>query len=285
MAAVAAPAPAQTVPAAAPSASTVQEDDPSVLDRAEPDVVVINLPTTLRLPLFKGNFRLTHRFAGNLRNGSFSDQLGSLFGIDLGAIIGFEYRVAIARNAQAAFYRSSFDKTIQFHGKYDAFRQGRSMPVSVSPVASIEGTDNFQEKYAPAIGAVISRRLGTRAAAYVTPMWVDNTAASLAPIDHGHEDAGDAGDSDDTPQSTTFVGLGGRVRVRGATYVAGEVVIRARGYAPDEPAYGVSLEQRVGSHMFSLTFTNTFGTTFGQLARGGAANTLFLGFNLGRKFF
>jgi hypothetical protein len=32
----------------------------------------------------------------------------------------------------------------------------------------------------------------------------------------------------------------------------------------------------VGSHMFSLTFTNSFGTTFAQVARGGAANTLFL---------
>jgi hypothetical protein len=47
----------------------------------------------------------------------------------------------------------------------------------------------------------------------------------------------------------------------------------------------VSIEKRVGAHMFSLTFTNTFATTWAQLARGGAANSLFLGFNLGRKFF
>jgi len=51
---------------------------------------------------------------------------------------------------QAAFYRSSFDKTIQLHGKYDAAQQRRSMPVSISTLVSIEGTDNFQEKYAPA---------------------------------------------------------------------------------------------------------------------------------------
>jgi len=37
--------------------------------------------------------------------------------------------------------------------------------------------------------------------------------------------------------------------------------------------------------MSSLTLTNTFGTTLAQVARGGAANNLFLGFNLGRKFF
>ena len=75
------------------------------------------------------------------------------------------------------------------------------------------------------------------------------------------------------------------MRLGSSTYVAGEVAGRVQGYAPDQPGYGVSIEKRVGAHMFSLTFTNTFATTFAQLARGGAANSLFLGFNLGRKFF
>jgi len=65
-----APAKAQSGPettkVAAPTASVVQQQDDEVLNPAEPDFVVVNLPTTLRLPLFKSNFRLTHRFAGNL---------------------------------------------------------------------------------------------------------------------------------------------------------------------------------------------------------------------------
>src|SRR5688572_9403723 len=266
--------------------ANVEDDEPGVFTPAEPDVVVVNLPSTLRLPLYKGNFRLTHRFAGNLRQGTFGQQAGNLFGIDQGAIIGFEYRMAVASHVQAAFYRSSFDKTIQLHGKYDAIRQ-RSMLVSISPLVSIEGTDNFQDKYAPAVGAAISRHFGTRLAAYVTPMWVHNTAASLTPIDHDHNDDAEAPAADPSRahQNTTYVGVGARVRFAGSAYVAAEVVLRAQGYAPDQPAYGVSVEKRVGAHMFSLTFTNTFGTTFAQLARGGAANTLFLGFNLGRKFF
>ena len=279
-------------PAGAQTAAPGQDDD-AALTPAEPDVVVVNLPTSLRLPQFKGNFRLTHRFAGNLRNGTFGQQAGNLFGIDQGAIIGFEYRIGIAKHVQAAFYRSSFDKTIQLHGKYDALRQRGALPVSISALVSVEGTDNFQEKYAPAVGLVVSRRLGTRIAAYVTPMWVHNTAASLDALEHSHE-AGAA--HDDAPTSygaalahdhrdTTYAGVGGRLRFRGSAYVAGEVVLRAGGYAPDKPAYGVSVEKRVGAHMFSLTFTNTFATTFAQLARGGAANTLYLGFNLGRKFF
>jgi hypothetical protein len=286
--AAAAPAIAQSGPEATEAGAVtpvIQEHDDAVLRPAEPDFVVVNLPTTLRLPRFRGNFRITHRFAGNLRNGTLGQQASNLFGIDQGAIIGFEYRFAVARNVQAAFYRSSFDKTIQLHGKYDAIRQ-RSMPVSISPLVSIEGTDNFQEKYAPAVGVVISRHVGTRLAAYVTPMWVHNTAASLEAIDHDHSATADPpSETSHADRDTTYVGAGGRFRFGGSAYVAGEVVLRAQGYAPDEPAYGVSLEKRVGAHIFSLTFTNTFGTTFAQLARGGAANTLFLGFNLGRKFF
>ena len=272
---------------AQPAAAISSDDDDAVLELAEPDFVVVNLPTTLRLPRFKSNFRLTHRFAGNLRNGTFSQQAGNLFGIDQGAIIGFEYRFAVATHVQAAFYRSSFDKTIELYGKYDVVHQRGSMPVSISPLGSIEGTDNFQDKYAPAVGAAVSRRFGTRLAGYVTPMWVHNTAASLDAIAHDHDGGGYTEKLAPThvKRNTTYMGLGGRVRLHGSTYVAAEVAVRVQGYAPDQPGYGVSLEKRVGAHMFSLTFTNTFATTFAQLARGGAANTLFLGFNLGRKFF
>jgi hypothetical protein len=280
---------ASTPPVASASTSSMQ-DDPAVLVPAEPDVVVVNLPTTMRMPLFKGNFRMTHRFGGNLRNGSFREQAGNLFGLDQGAIIGFEYRMAVARDVQAAFYRSSFAKTIQLYGKYDALRQRGSIPVSVSGLVSIEGTNNFQEQFAPAFGVVVARLVGTRAAVYVTPMWVDNTDASLAPIAHEHDVAHAEGHSEEVEptvgsRSTTYFGFGGRWRIAGSTYVAAEVVIRAGGYAPDEAAYGFSLEKRAGGHTFSLTFTNALGTTFGQLARGGAANSLYLGFNLSRKFF
>jgi hypothetical protein len=122
-------------------------------------------------------------------------------------------------------------------------------------------------------------------AAYLTPIWTDNTDASLEAITHDHDGGAPAiAERQERPQSTTSIGVGARGRLGGSTYVAAEIVPRASGYAPGEPAYGVSIEKRIGSHMFSLTFTNTFGTTFAQVARGGAASTLYLGFNLGRKF-
>jgi hypothetical protein len=259
------PAPSQP---AIPSNVTGGDPDDGELVRAEPDFRVLNLPSTLRLPVHGSNFELTHRFNGNLRRGSFSEQAGNLFGLDEGAAVGFEYRFGVVRHLQAAVYRTAIDKTFQFYGKYDAVRQSDGVPVSLSALVSVEGADNFQQRYAPALGLVVSRMAGDRLAAYATPVWVHNTAAIL-----------------NIDRSTFFVGIGGRVRVSSTVYLVGEVAPRAGGYSPDQAAYGFALEKRAGGHLFQLNFNNGQGTTFGQLARGGFSNSLFLGFNLARKFF
>jgi hypothetical protein len=259
------PAPSQP---AIPSHVTGGDPDDGELVLAEPDFRVLNLPSTLRLPVHGSNFELTHRFNGNLRRGSFSEQAGNLFGLDEGAAVGIEYRFGIARHLQAAAYRTAIDKTFEFYGKYDAVRQRDAIPVSLSALVSVEGADNFQQRYAPALGLVVSRMAGDRLAAYATPVWVHNTAAIL-----------------NIDRSTFFVGIGGRVRVSSTVYLVGEVAPRAGGYSPDKAAYGFAIEKRAGGHLFQLNVNNGQGTTFGQLARGGFSKSLFLGFNLARKFF
>ena len=246
--------------------STSNDDSEPVL--AEPDFRVLNLPSTLRLPVHGSNFQLTHRFNGNLRQGSFTDNASKLFGLDQGAAVGFEYRFGIARHLQAAVYRTAIDKTFQFYGKYDAVRQDHVTPVSLSALLSVEGADNFQERYSPAVGVAVSRIIADRLGMYVTPVWVHNTAALL-----------------NIDRDTVMIGLGGRGRVSATVDLVGEVIPRAGGYSPDKPAFGFAVEKRAGGHMFQLNFNNGQGTTFGQLARGGFADSLYLGFNLARKFF
>ena len=255
------PAPARVQPAAP------ADDDVEVV-LAEPDFRVLNLPSTLRLPRHGSGFQLTHRFNGNLRQGDFNGHAGNLFGLDQGAAVGFEYRFGVVRHVQAAVYRTAIDKTFQFYGKYDAVRQGDSMPVSLSAVVSVEGADNFQERYAPAVGVAISRLAADRLAVYATPVWVHNTAGAV-----------------NSDQDTVFVGIGGRVRVGASVYLVGEVAPRVSGYRPDKAAYGFAIEKRTGGHLFQLNVNNGQGTTFGQVARGGFSDSLYLGFNLARKFF
>ena len=81
------------------------------------------------------------------------------------------------------------------------------------------------------------------------------------------------------------MGLGTRVRIRPTVYLAAEVSPRLSGYKPGSNQFGFAIEKRAGGHMFQLNFTNTSGTTFAQIARGGAPHSLSLGFNLSRKFY
>jgi len=264
---LAAPARAQSG-SSAPASVAAQDDDDAVLDPLDPEYRIVNLPTTARLPRWKSNFSLTHRFAGNLRNNSFGTNLGNFFGIDEGATVGLEYRIAVARHLEAVAYRTSFNRTIQLSAKYDAVHQTASRPLSLSVIASDEGIDNFQEQYAPALGAVLSRQFGNRLAVYAVPTWVHNSAAVTGNI-----------------VNTTYVGLATRVRVRPTVYLAAEMSPRTSGYTPGTQAFAFGIEKRAGGHMFQLNLSNTAGSTPAQIARGGAAHKLSLGFNLSRKFF
>ena len=81
------------------------DDDDEKLDQSEPDYSVINLPSTLRLPVHKGDFHLVHRFGENLRADSFSTQLQNLFGIDQGATIGLEFRFGLMKHLEGIVLR------------------------------------------------------------------------------------------------------------------------------------------------------------------------------------
>jgi len=247
-------------------------DDDAALQPAEPDYRVINLPTTLRLPKFKSNFELTHRFNGNLRRGDIGDQFSDLFGIDQGATIGFEYRFAPVRHVEIAAYRENYDKTIQLYGKWDAIHQHASTPISVSGLLSIEGGDNFRQRYATSVGATLSRQIDDVAAVYLVPMFVHNVMP-LAAQNSGIKD------------NTFYLGIGGRVRIRPTVYISAEVSPRLAGLAPNTAEYGFAIEKRAGAHVFQLNFSNSEQSTFAQTGAGGLPDSLFLGFNLTRKFF
>jgi len=252
----------------------------------EPDVTLVNLPTTLSLPAHKFNFRLTHRFQANLRQGTFGQNLSNLFGLDSGAIIALEVRFAPIRRVQVVVSRTNLDKTFQFAARYDVFRQGGRSPISLSALLPIEGTNNFRlgpaeaghEEHqhgaggeghrSPSIGAVVSRTIGDRLALYATPVFVHHTLTLAGEHENG-----------------SIVGLGGRLRVRRTVYVVVEAAPRASGEARGDAEFGFGIEKRVCGHMFQLTFRNSLGTTFGQLVTGGTPHAIYMGFNLSRKFF
>ena len=164
------PAGQATTPAPAPP----PRDPDRNLNFSQPEFTIVTLPTTLRLPRYKSAFRVTHRFGRPLGAGDFGDLAGDLFGLDSGSVVGLEYRFAPIRGAQVGIHRTS-GKTIAFFGDYNLLQQGASRPIGLSVTASVDGTNNFRDRYAPAVGVVISRELGRRGAVYFEPIWVNNS--------------------------------------------------------------------------------------------------------------
>jgi len=277
------------VAAAPPPASTddvSHYDEDLDLDPAEPDFEVVNLPTNLRLPKHKLAFRLTHRFARPLSEGSFDDLLADFFGFDGGAQIGLGLRYGLFRGTQVLVYRTS-DRTIQFAGQQELLSE-RTRPLGLSVTASVEGLNNFGlstapeppplHEFSPSVGLVVSRKLGSRGAIYAVPFWVGNTR--INPSAPGTDDG------------TLVLGLGARLRLSRTMYVVGEYNPRLAGYKGDLgsgdsaalASFGV--EWRVGGHAFQINFSNALGTTPAQVARGQQGpDDWFIGFNLSRKFY
>jgi len=254
----------------APPPKAAADDPDRDINFAQPDFTLVALPTTLRLPKFKSSFRVTHRFLRPLGQGDFGDLSGDLFGLDSGAQIGLEYRFGFWTGLQGGIHRTS-DKTIEFFGDYNVLQQGKNAPVGLNAVVSIDGTNNFKDSYTPALGVAVSRELGKYGAVYFEPIWVNNS--NLRP-------------SELVDDNDTFLyGIGGRARIRPTVYLVAEITPRS-GYKPGVNQASFAVEKRVGGHVFQLNFSNAFGTTMGQIARGGASNDdWYLGFNISRKFF
>ena len=272
------PPPAAATPAAPPS--------------LELDQMVVNLPTTLPLKRHKSYFRITHRFARDLRRGSFGQLAEDLFSLDSGAVIGLEYRFGITDRWQAGVNRSILGKTIEAFTRWDVLRQQDGRPFALSATGSIEGQNNLHLDPQPGVSVTLSRLQGTRLALYATPTFVKDAHTPTLRVSHGdHSHGGEEEPHDDAAEipgedlnNTAFVGLGMRLRVLETMSIVAEVSPRIYGYRPDRAAWNIGVEKLTRGHVMQINFGNSFGTTPGQLARGGSTHDVYLGFNMSRKF-
>ena len=273
--------------ATAPSAPAT-EPPPATAAVVEIDQTLVNLPTTQPLLRHHGYFRLTHRFARDLFRGSFGDLAQDFFSLDSGAVMGLEYRYGITSTLQAGAHRSTLGKTLEPFARWDVVRQSTHMPVSISPILSIEGQNNLRQDPQPGVSVTVSHVHSTWMSVYATPAYVHNShTETLRLLHEGHmHDLGDAEDPDEhsTAVDTFYLGLGARVRVLETVSFAVESAPRISGYKPDYAAWGAAIEKETHGHVLQLNFGNSFSTTPGMIARGGAKGEVYLGFNLSRKF-
>jgi uncharacterized beta barrel domain-containing protein DUF5777 len=261
--------PAQTPTTQAPPPDQPDQSDPDArVDALQPDFNLAALPTTLRMPVHKLAFRVTHRFTRSLGQGDFGDLVSDLFGFDSGAQIGLELRYGLMRGTQVGVHRTS-DRTIQIFGQHSFWTERDGKAIGLDGIATFEGGNNLQEHHKSTLGAIVSRNVARYAALYAEPMFVINSS----PFETGD-------------QNTLMLGLGTRLRVRPSLYLVGEITPRLAGFDLGAQQMSFGVEGRAGGHLFQLNFSNGFGTTLGQLANGAINyDNWYIGFNIARKFF
>lgn len=254
----------------------------------EIDQTLVNLQTTMPLERHHSYFRLTHRFARDLRQGDFGDLASDLFSLDNGAVIALEYRVGITSRIQGGIHRTILGKTIVGFGRYDLWRQIDGRPVSVSAGLTYEGQNNLRQDYQPGAWATLSYTYGRVLSLYVSPTYVHNAHTEDLRLEHAghtHDVPGQDNDADhSTAIDTFYIGTGMRATFTPRLSFVSEIVPRVSGYKPAVADWNVGLEGHTRGHVFQLNFGNNFNTTPGQIARGGAGREVFMGFNISRKF-
>ncbi len=276
--------------AAAQTAPPADAQPTAPVPTVELDLTVVNVETTMPLKRHKSYFKITHRFARDMRRGSVGQFFEDGLGTDLGAIIGLEYRFAFTDTLQAGIHRSILGKTIETFAKWDVRHQSDGAPFGLALGASIEGQNNLHLDPQPGISATLSRLQGTWLALYANPTYVHNAHTATLQAAHGdHTHGGTDPDADEEipgedSTDTFFIGLGMRARIRETVSVVAEVSPRLAGYRPDRAAWNIGIEKLTRGHVLQLNFGNNFDSTTGMVARGGSKHDVYMGFNLSRKF-
>jgi len=121
------------------------------------------------------------------------------------------------KHLEAIVSRTNVSRDIQFSAKYDAFHESASYAIGLSACCR-RGQDNFKENYSPAVGAVVSRSLGTVAEVYASPIWAHNTFPNRRDPEH------------------VLPGLGTRIRIVPSLFVVVEGSPRLSGYTRAMPS-------------------------------------------------
>lgn len=228
--------------------------------------------------------KFTHRFNQSLDQGSFSDRVHSLWGLDSNADVGIGISYAVRRDLQFSFYRSNALDDIELAAKYIVIQQAPAVPFSIA----LRGGADFRterevaDRHSLFAQAIVSRQFGRRAEIFAIPTFVTNAGRALS------------GDKSVALFTNAFnVPVGFAWVLTDALSIVAEVIPTNRDLPHDfhgDLGWAVGLKRAIGGHYFEILITNSNATHADQYVSstymGSPLNKsdLHLGFNIERRF-
>jgi len=266
------------------AAAALAQNQYTPIDQLPLGDVFLSLPTS-HMPLHgTWEVRFTHRFNQSIDQGSFSDRIHTLFGLDSNADVGIGLSYVPVRDLQLSFYRSNAMDDIELAAKYNIFQQARAIPFSAAIRAGGDWRTeaNLNDRTSVFGQAILTRQFGQRAELSILPTFVTNAGRVVS------------GTSSAALFKNAFnVPVAGAFRVSQAMSLVAEIVPRNHDLPSDVHAdfgWAAGLKTVIGGHFFEMLLTNNNATHVDQyltstymgspLHRG----DLHIGFNIERRF-
>ncbi|HET7710726.1 MAG TPA: DUF5777 family beta-barrel protein [Thermoanaerobaculia bacterium] len=245
---------------------------------------LLTLPTS-HIPA-DGTFevKFTHRFNQSLSQGSFSDQIHSLFGLDSNADVGFGFSYARTPALQFSLTRSNTNDAFEGSAKYLMIQEAERIPLSIAlRGGAVWRTEReIRDRTSVFVQAILSRQIGSRVEIFAMPTYVTHAGRTVsqreavALFDHAFN-----------------VPLGVAVMIRPALSLIAELTPPNQDLPPDmdgSVAWALGLKRAVGGHYFEVLITNSNATQADQYVTSTyqgtplAGDEVHLGFNIERRF-
>jgi cytochrome c oxidase subunit 2 len=272
------------------------------------DYHIVNLPTPKQVRRHSVNLYFTHRFSEPVRPVEDSGQ--DLFGLDSFSVSSFGLTYGITDRLYANVYRSplcqpGLCKTIELGLGYHWLDEAGRSPLALSTYASVEGDNNFSERYTYNIQAMLGRSLTKYVNLFFSPAVHINANGSGRFNPRPGFFPRELTDSFRLGKNSGSFGFGVNGRIRPTVSLLFEYTPRVgfklgqvlpvfdeqagelTGFNnKSEAEIGFGIEKRIGRHVFSLTFTNTQATTTSRYNSSNLAlppSKFAIGFNLFRR--
>ena len=246
--------------------------------------VLLNLPTSHISGPKTWELKFTHRFNQSIDQGSFSDRVHSLFGLDSNADVGIGLSYVLQPRLQVSFYRSNAMDDIELGAKYIVIQQADAIPFSgaLRVGADWRTEANLDDRTSAFAQAILSHEFGRSVEIFVVPTYATKAGRAVS------------GTGSQALFKTAFsVPVGAAYMIHNGLSIVGEFYPKNHDLPNDVDAdfgWAVGLKRAIGGHHFEIMLTNSNATHVDQyitstymgspLHRG----DLHIGFNIERRF-
>jgi hypothetical protein len=261
-----------------------QEDAYKPISKLPMGDMLLSLPSPNIASQGTWDVKFSHRFNQSLTQGSFSDQVRSLFGLDSNADVVFGAGYTIRRDLQLSLARSNTNDTFEAAAKFVAFQQAPSVPLSLTlrGGADWRTEKDLGDRTSLFAQAIVSRQFGRKAEIFALPTYVSNAGRAVT------------GDTSGALFDHAFnVPVGFAYMIRPPLAIVVEI-IPPNGDLPDgvdaDFGWSLGIKRAIGGHWFEVLLTNNQSTMVDQYVTStyqGAPldlDDVKLGFNIERRF-